>query len=407
MSYIGNSPGVASQRVTTTLTATAGQTQFTTLSGYVLGYVDVYLNGAKLVNGTDFEAITGTYITLLTAAVVNDVVELISYVPRGLSDGYTKAEADTKFLDTTGESGTVTLPTLNLTNALGTQYGGTGKTSAPAAMANLIGFTTTETDFFANTLYLSNTSSHYQLFTGMYSVTVILPVTSTLQTGWTFHICNNTIDFIYVNSSGGNLVILIPAGVTVMCTCIGTTLTTAANWEAGYTDFSTITGSGAVVLASGPTLASPSFSSPSVTGSLTLTGSATSTSQFHTTQTSGVMTIGGTAGTGSMTVGRSTVSQTTSIQAGATASGSTKTINIGTAGLAGSTTAITIGSAVSGATSTTTVNGDLALTGTLTAGGGTGTSGQFLQSTSTGVQWTTVVSAPPITKLQAQSFGGF
>jgi hypothetical protein len=109
MSYIGNSPGVASQRVTTTLVATASQTQFTAQSGYVLGYVDVYLNGAKLVNGSDFEAITGTYITLFAGAVVGDVVELVSYVPRGLTDGYTKAEADAKFLDVGGDTATGTI----------------------------------------------------------------------------------------------------------------------------------------------------------------------------------------------------------------------------------------------------------------------------------------------------------
>jgi hypothetical protein len=54
--------------------------------------------------------------------------------------------------------------------------------------------------------------------------------------------------------------------------------------------------------------------------------------------------LGSTASTGDIIVGQSTVSQTTNIQAGATASGSTKTINIGTGGLAGSTTAITVGS---------------------------------------------------------------
>jgi hypothetical protein len=183
MSYIGNSPGVASQRVTTTLTATAAQTQFTTQSGYILGYVDVYLNGAKLVNGADFEAITGTYITLFTGAAANDVVELISYVPRGLTDGYTKAEADAKFLDVGGDtaSGTLALaaasltgnltlsggtangvgylngskvltsgsaltfdgttlatPTLNLTNALGVAHGGTGQTTANAGLNALL-----------------------------------------------------------------------------------------------------------------------------------------------------------------------------------------------------------------------------------------------------------------------------
>jgi hypothetical protein len=126
MSYIGNSPGVASQRVTTTLTATAGQTQFTTQSGYVLGYVDVYLNGAKLVNGADFEAISGTFVTLFTGAALNDVVELISYVPRGLTDGYTKAEADAKFLDVGGDtaSGSLALAAASLTGNL-TLSGGT------------------------------------------------------------------------------------------------------------------------------------------------------------------------------------------------------------------------------------------------------------------------------------------
>ena len=131
MSYIGNSPGVASQRVTTTLTATAGQTQFTTQSGYVLGYVDVYLNGAKLVNGSDFEAITGTYITLFAGASAGDVIELISYVPRGLSDGYTKAEADAKFLDVGGDtaSGAINLGPDGLvvnTNQLVTKNGNVG-----------------------------------------------------------------------------------------------------------------------------------------------------------------------------------------------------------------------------------------------------------------------------------------
>jgi len=126
MSYIGNSPGVASQRVTTTLTATAGQTQFTAQSGYVLGYVDVYLNGAKLVNGADFEAITGTFITLFEGALAGDVVELVSYVPRGLSDGYTKAEADAKFLDVGGDTatGSLALATASLTGNL-TLSGGT------------------------------------------------------------------------------------------------------------------------------------------------------------------------------------------------------------------------------------------------------------------------------------------
>jgi len=62
------------------------------------------------------------------------------------------------------------------------------------------------------------------------------------------------------------------------------------------------------------------------------------------------LTLTGT--TGNLTAGFATA---------ATNSGSTKTVNIGTAGLSGSTTAITIGSSVSGATQTTTVNGRVTL----------------------------------------------
>ena len=90
---------------------------------------------------------------------------------------------------------------------------------------------------------------------------------------------------------------------------------------------------------------------------ITLSGSATGSTGLGTSATTGTTTIGGTSQTGTMIVGQSTVSQTTNIQAGATASGSTKTMNIGTAGVSGSTTAINIGSAVSGATSTTTLSG--------------------------------------------------
>jgi len=90
---------------------------------------------------------------------------------------------------------------------------------------------------------------------------------------------------------------------------------------------------------------------------ITLQGTTSSTTALGTAATTGTTTIGGTSQTGTIIVGQSTVSQTTNIQAGATASGSTKTMNIGTAGVSGSTTTINIGSAVSGATSTTTLNG--------------------------------------------------
>ena len=145
----------------------------------------------------------------------------------------------------------------NVTGTVAVANGGTGKTTAPAAMANLMGYTTTATA--AGTTTLTNTSSFYQVFTGTTTQTITLPVTSTLQTGWTFHICNNSTGNLTVNSSGANLVITVIPGTTVMVTCIGTALTTAADWEAGFTDFSTITGTGANVMATSPTLVTPNI----------------------------------------------------------------------------------------------------------------------------------------------------
>ena len=130
--------------------------------------------------------------------------------------------------------------------------GGTSANSAPAAMASLMGFTTTATAG-SNTV-LTNTSSYYQVFTGTQNQNIALPVVSTLATGWTFHICNNSTGTLVVQSSGANNVITVPSQVTAMCTVVSTSGTTEASWEAGLTDFSTSTGNGSVVLSNNATL---------------------------------------------------------------------------------------------------------------------------------------------------------
>jgi hypothetical protein len=220
--------------------------------------------------------------------------------------------------------------------ALPLASGGTGATSNVGAMANLIGFTTTATA--GGTTTLTNTSTYYQLFTGTNTQTVTLPVTSTLQQGWSFHIVNNSTSGVTVRTSGANTLITVIAGTTVMCTCIATGGTGIADWEAGFTDFSTATGTGAVVLATAPT-----FNGVIIGGSINA-NTNTASILLGSAQTTGIWTAGGASGTGTMTLGQSTVSQTTNIQAGATASGSTKTMNIGTGGLTGSTTTMAIGS---------------------------------------------------------------
>ena len=155
---------------------------------------------------------------------------------------------------------------------LGVSGGGTGATTANAALTNLTTFTTTATA--AGTTVLTNTSTYFQYFTGTLTETITLPVTNTLGTGWSFHIVNNSTGDLTVNSSGGNLVITVLPGLTVMCTCIGTALTTAADWEAGYTDFTTATGTGAVVLSASPTLTGTTTATTLSATTLTATAGA-------------------------------------------------------------------------------------------------------------------------------------
>jgi hypothetical protein len=85
-----------------TYTATAGQTVFA--ATYDTGYVDVYLNGVKLVAGTDFTATNGTSITLATGAAVNDVVDIVAYGTFVLADHYTEAQSDARYVQVAGDT---------------------------------------------------------------------------------------------------------------------------------------------------------------------------------------------------------------------------------------------------------------------------------------------------------------
>jgi hypothetical protein len=65
---------------------------------YNPGYEQVYLNGVLLYRGDDYTATTGTTITGLTALVVGDTIEVLSFVTAPIGDTYTQAAADGKFV---------------------------------------------------------------------------------------------------------------------------------------------------------------------------------------------------------------------------------------------------------------------------------------------------------------------
>jgi hypothetical protein len=124
----------------------------------------------------------------------------------------------------------------NVTGTLPTANGGTGATSLAAANIATLGYTTTATSAGTTTLTASSTAT--QFFTGTATQTVILPVTSTLVLGQQFTIHNNSTGDVSIQSSGANAIITGVAGASIILTCILTSGTTAASWDADITGFS-------------------------------------------------------------------------------------------------------------------------------------------------------------------------
>ena len=78
--YIGRNPGDSSVIIAKQNYALTGnQTEFAFSAGYTVGYMDVYLNGARLISPTDYSATDGSTVTLTVAAINGDVVELVAY----------------------------------------------------------------------------------------------------------------------------------------------------------------------------------------------------------------------------------------------------------------------------------------------------------------------------------------
>ena len=66
-------------RVIQKFTATSLQTTFTITGGYTVGMVDVFLNGIKLDNATEFTASNGSTVVLALGAATGDIVEVYKY----------------------------------------------------------------------------------------------------------------------------------------------------------------------------------------------------------------------------------------------------------------------------------------------------------------------------------------
>ena len=76
-----------------TASATAGQTSFTVTGGYNINQLAVFRNGVRLVSGSDYTAIDGATVTLLSAASLNDTLEFQIFDTFQASDAILKSSS--------------------------------------------------------------------------------------------------------------------------------------------------------------------------------------------------------------------------------------------------------------------------------------------------------------------------
>ena len=114
MAYIGTSPQAGVRR-RYLYTATAGQTSFSgnDSNGVSLVYVDseyldVYQNGVKLKTVSDYASTTGTTVVLVSAASLNDIVEIIAHDIVGIADSVSAKDGG-NFAGNVGMGGTLSV----------------------------------------------------------------------------------------------------------------------------------------------------------------------------------------------------------------------------------------------------------------------------------------------------------
>ena len=155
--YIGRNPGDSSVIVARqSFTPSGVTTDFTFSAGYIPGYIDAYLNGAKLIEGSDYTASDSSTVTILSGgAQSGDVLELVAYKAFNLTNnriGISSAGADIGSADRLnfiglGNTFAINGTTIDVSIAGGAGAGGTWATyTAGIATNKSIGVNTSTLD---------------------------------------------------------------------------------------------------------------------------------------------------------------------------------------------------------------------------------------------------------------------
>ena len=237
------------------------------------------------------------------------------------------------------------------------------------------GYSTTATAAGSTTLTVN--SNYLQFFTGTTTQTVVLPAPQTMTLGMQYLIVNNSTGTVQVNASNTAATATVIAGLAVLITSIDLTAGNgAAGWSVETVGFSGVTGTGNAVLATSPTLVTPTLgvaaatsinglTVSSTTGTLTLVNGSTlaTAGAFSTTLTATAATTLTlpTTGTLATLAGTETLTNKTIAAGSNTISGLTNSNLSGTAGITNANLAnssVTVGTtAIALGASSTTIAG--------------------------------------------------
>ena len=185
--YIGRSPGDSSVIIASqTFEPTGIQTNFTFASGYDPGYIDVYLNGARLIYANDYTATDGVTVALVEAATNGDVLECVAYKAFNVAtvDSSTGNFTVGQDLTVTGDTTATDINAVGIVTATGgleVGVAGVGGTIAANGNTTLAGVVTA-TSFVGDGSGLTGVASTDNIITGV-AVTIggILRVTDTTE----------------------------------------------------------------------------------------------------------------------------------------------------------------------------------------------------------------------------------
>ena len=170
--YIGRAPGDSSVTVARqTFSPTGITTDFTFESGYTPGYFDIFINGAKMIEGSDYTSTDGsTFVILNGGAISGDVIEGVAYkafnaatATIGISSAGTPISTQANTLNFVGTGNTFALRGTTIDVSIS---GGAGAGGTWSNYDGVLGVTTTKKVKIQNNLEVTGVTTSTGGFIG-------------------------------------------------------------------------------------------------------------------------------------------------------------------------------------------------------------------------------------------------